>query len=523
MQATSFNQSSGDQLSFWQRPSTLIGFVLVFTAIKCIAALYSDFVRDEAYYTLWSLYPLQMGYYDHPPAVVWFIKLGQLIFGETAFASRFITIISTVICSAAIWRTSSILFKDARIAALSVYWYNVTFGASLGLLVITPDAPSILFWMLAIWSAAELLHSNNDKWWLSFGLFAGLGLQAKYTGLFLGGGILLWLMVYRDNWKWFTSFWLYLGGLIAIIIFSPVIYWNFLNDFSSLKFQLGRSAKTFAAKQPNLIYFPEFILSQFGMSLPWLFVAVCVGTWIYFSRKANRENRALGLLVLTMAPLLLYFMAHTIHSRVQGNWPWPIYPQLAIIGAWASYRLAPKGINAQWLVRSARYWQMSVGAIIACLIYVQAAIVPIKIDVYLPTNQMFGWEEVAKEVQSVAQEKAIKTIGATDYGVTGWLASYGKFGGYDYDVLPISQFIRYGFMDLPTDDMVKWPIFVAFRTSASDAEDTSKWPINIPAKVSFVRRIYRLHPNGEPQDAIDLYEMQRPDNALFPLKIQHNN
>ena len=68
--------------------------------------------------------------------------------------------------------------------------------------VITPDTPSVLFWGLTIWAVAELNRSQDANWWLAVGLFSGLGLLSKYTNLFVGVGIALWIALVPANWRW---------------------------------------------------------------------------------------------------------------------------------------------------------------------------------------------------------------------------------------------------------------------------------------------------------------------------------
>src|SRR5207302_7182872 len=42
-------------------------------------------------------------------------------------------------------------------------------------------------------------------------------------------------------WRWFASPWPYLGGLVALLTFSPVIVWNAQNQWLSFVKQFGRA------------------------------------------------------------------------------------------------------------------------------------------------------------------------------------------------------------------------------------------------------------------------------------------
>jgi hypothetical protein len=59
-----------------------------------------------------------------------------------------------------------------------------------------------MFWALTVLAIAEFVRSRNANWWLVAGLFAGLGLLSKYNVVFLGAGILLYLMTSRERLAW---------------------------------------------------------------------------------------------------------------------------------------------------------------------------------------------------------------------------------------------------------------------------------------------------------------------------------
>src|SRR3569832_2235913 len=109
-----------------------------------------------------------------------------------------------------------------------------------GRTIATPVLPSVRFAGLVVWGLAELDRSRNANWWLAIGLFAGLGLLSKYTNLFLGGTILLWLLASPENRRWFRSPALWIGGIIAAAVASPVAIWNAEHGWASFTKQLGR-------------------------------------------------------------------------------------------------------------------------------------------------------------------------------------------------------------------------------------------------------------------------------------------
>jgi len=505
-------------LAFWSRPMMVAGFVCAVIVVKLVMAGTTALIRDEAYYSLWALHPLQASYFDHPPAVAWFIKAGYALLGPGELAARLLAVLSVGAVSLAIYRTALLVFVDRRIAAYSVYIFNLTPGAMLGLLVITPDAPSMLFWALSIWAAAELLRSGDGRWWIVFGLFAGLGLTAKYTGLFIGAGIVLWLLFDQRNRHWFASPWLYAGGAVALAIFAPVIAWNLDNGLSSFEFQFGRSTRGLDVFHwTDVKHLPEFLASQVALLLPGLFILAAAAHWRFMRHRAARADQGLALLIWTGVPALIYFIVFSLHSAPQGNWTWPLYAQWSIIAAWAIYAWKP---GAAWL-RTIQRWtwraQVPVGALVALLIFAQAQFQLVRLPFADQTLAMHGWTEIAEKLDRERQRAGIDTILVRGYGTYGYLESYGRFAGHGYRVLPLDEFHRYGFVDLPaSDDAVEWPVLVSIHVSSTDPPGAPPEAIasaNPPAQ--WFTRIVRPGADGAPASAIDLYRLERPETPLF--------
>ena len=54
----------------------------------------------------------------------------------------------------------------------------------------------------------------------------------------------------------------------------------------------------------------------------------------------------LSLVVLTGLPFMAYLVLHALHDRVQGHWPTPLYPALAVAAAVAATRPATSAFGA---------------------------------------------------------------------------------------------------------------------------------------------------------------------------------
>ncbi|MGX1307357.1 4-amino-4-deoxy-L-arabinose transferase-like glycosyltransferase [Amorphus suaedae] len=421
-------------------PGTIIAIVLALTAIRLVAAATIELTEDEAYYRLWALAPA-WSYYDHPPMVAWWIAAGQAIFGDTTLGIRFFTVISVSLGSLGIWRAGAILTSDARIAGRAVVWFNATLLVGIGAMIATPDVPSAFFWGLAIWALLELVHSDDGRWWLAVGLFAGLGLLAKYSGLFLGGGILLWLLVVPGQRKWLASPWLWIGGILAVALFAPVVMWNADHEWVSFAKQFGRVAGNHLDER----FIPEFLLAEIGLIGPLMIPFLVLGT-VGIVRESRRLNPGRWLLLLSSLPFLAYLLVHGLHDRVQGNWPAPLYPAVALISAEAaSLALIPVRRERVWLVLRALVAPVGIGLALLAIVHsgMSAGFVTTK-D---PTKQLRGWTTFAEEVDRMRVAAGADWVGAVHYTVTGELA----FHLPQVPVFGIVEPLRYA--NLPAPDL----------------------------------------------------------------------
>ena len=305
--------------------------ISVLTAFRFWASAKIGLAADESYYWLWSRLPAA-GYFDHPPMVAWWIWASTALFGDSEFGVRALSVVATAVTSYAVFATARNLGLSEAIASRGAIWFNATILVGVGAILITPDSPSVMFWALAVWVLADIRRTGTGWLWLLVGLFAGLGCLSKYTNLFLGVGVLLWLLVDREARRWFLSPWLWAGGLVAILVFLPVLLWNADHGWISFAKQFGRVA----AEGIRLQYVGEFAASQIGLLNPLIAVFVGFGAWLGLRSFARRRRLSEGALVFLLAlslPLIAYMAVHSLHARVQGNWLAPVYPALVLLGA----------------------------------------------------------------------------------------------------------------------------------------------------------------------------------------------
>lgn len=447
----------------WLTPALLLVVVVLLFIGRSWAAWDTDLVDDEGYYTLWSLH-LGPGYLDHPPAVAWSIALGRSLLGENSLGVRAFALLTPLLISLALYRTGSILFGTA-IAALAVLWYNLTLGVSLSLLA-TPDAPSTLFWMLALWALAEFMRSRNPYWWLLVGLLAGLGVLGKYTNLFLGLGIVFFLLSSGERRRWLGLWQLWAGGLVTLLVLAPNLWWNYQNDWASLYFQ-GRRITGIFPSEPGRNYF-DLIAGQalFLGPITWLLALGGSAGWL--ARWQHPDRAALALPVLSGLPALAYFFYHASHSHVEANWLLPLWPMLTLVAAWMVLRGLPALTRKAWVAPAVLYAQTIFGIVVVAFLQWVVVFHPPALERLDRTRDMRGWTEARAEIDAIAAAHDARWIGViNDYGTLGLLAAYGHFTGSTLPVIGLGDAYRYQFMPPPDAVTFEQPGLLVLRSKPS--------------------------------------------------------
>jgi hypothetical protein len=454
--------------------------ILALVALRLFAAAWTPMTFDEAYYWMWSKH-LAGGYYDHPPMVAVVIRLGTMILGDTELGVRLVSILLALPMSWAVYRTAVILFGGQRVAVTSAILLNVTLMAAVGTMIVTPDAPLLVASSFVLLSLAKVLETGRGAWWLAVGVAVGVALLSKYTAMFFGPAILIWLVAVPKLRRWLVSPWPYLGGIVALAIFAPVILWNADHHWVSFIKQLGRAR--IEDFRPTFI--AELIPTQVAFATPLVFVLGAMGLYALLKRDAG-ASPARVLITSTFWTIVAYFVWHSLHARVEANWFAPVYPAFAIAAAVAA-NLTRWGQRQQRMVDFCLRWAAPTGILMFALLIVQAntgALSGYRRDATVRSVGV-GWRELAGEIEAVRARVGATCVLAPDYGTTGWLAFYLPKGTC---VAQQSQRIRWVNMPEPDAAQLAGPLLY-IREAKPGAEPYLKDAFARAEQVAEVKRM----------------------------------
>ena len=358
--------------------------------------------QDETYYAMWAGH-LQADYYDHPPVIALWIRVGEALAGPTPLGIRLLSVLGVALVPAVAWHMALRLRAGQRAALLAaLLTAAMVLIFSLGFTA-TPDAPSTLFWALTTLAVVAARDSRRPlPWWGAVGLFAGLGVLSKFTNLFLGVGLALWLLATPEGRRALRRPGPWLALAIVALLVTPLLLWNLHNGGLGLERQFGR----LVPRGPSRGFVGDYLLTSLVTMTPPVLWAAWLG--------AARQPQTRILLWLTL-PFPAYLLMHALHAPVQGNWIVPIAPTFAVLAA----------IGAAEARRGWKWLLVGLPAVLS-VTALTVALMPGKplVPGDNPPNQTKGWAAMTAQVEGLAAESGATWIATTDYGTTGELSHH---------------------------------------------------------------------------------------------------
>ncbi|HIQ40615.1 MAG TPA: hypothetical protein EYH46_05560 [Sulfurivirga caldicuralii] len=281
---------------------------------------------DEAHYALYGWY-LDWSYYDHPPLIGWLeAPFVQGLDGD--WAVRLPAIAIGLVSLWSLVRTSERLFPDTAYVGGWVLFLAL-FSPLLHGLTLTPlpDTPLLLLSLLLMGYLWHHRHSERlPRPWI-LGVLLGLAGLSKYTAITLVVSLLLVVAVY-GRWGWLKQPGMWVGAGIALVLLSPVLWWNAQHDWASFLYQLhhGTRHQTWS--------FERFAISQgrqLGAYGPVIYVAgMALIGWALFRWRTLPEGVRFSLLFAL--PVLVLFAWSAGHEPILPHWTglgwWLLLPAL---------------------------------------------------------------------------------------------------------------------------------------------------------------------------------------------------
>ena len=419
----------------------LIGLLAVSAIVRGVLAAWLEFGNDEVYYWTYALYP-DWSHFDHPSMVGWMIQLFSL---NLLFDSEFFIRLASVVFMTANTYIIYRIGKDLKDATAGFY-AALLYIASIYAFVITgifimPDTPLMLFWLLAFWMGVRYFsrlprfarNDNTDAlcviarrddeaiqgrnlYLIFFGLFAGLAMLSKYSGVFLWVGIGLYILIF--NRKQLKNPYLYLSLLISAICCIPILYWNIKYNFASLSFHSERVG----GGNINFSTFGTEIAGEFFYNNPVIFVLSIIAVIMAFKGKINMEKSTQRLILCFALPMIALFWVFSLTRSTLPHWNAPAYVLLILL---VVCHLRDKQTDSQKLPKSI------IAALCVLLVTLVVGVAEIKTG-FIPldkhtnpealgrddfTVDMYGWRQLGEKFADFRAAKIAEGVMNEEDGI----------------------------------------------------------------------------------------------------------
>lgn len=299
----------------------LFVFLGIWTFLNVIQAGFVEVHADEAYYWVYSRF-LDWGYFDHPPMVALFIKIGDALFSST-LGLRLMTVVTSTLSVYLLWKIVSRYADNIKLFILlflSIVLFHV-YG-----FITSPDAPLFFFMVLFLYVYQRYVAADKFKWAFLLALVIAGMLYSKYHG------ILVLFFTILSNFKLLKrpTFWFIVA--VSIVAFIPHIWWQVQNNYPSFYYHVIDRSSAFY----KVSFTTEYLIAQLALAGP------LVGWYLYktaFTIKS--EDDFIRTLKFNCVGIFIFFFISTLKGRVEAHWTLPAMLCLFILAyiAMAKYNL----------------------------------------------------------------------------------------------------------------------------------------------------------------------------------------
>ena len=388
--------------------------------------------RDEFLYLAMGRH-LHLFRMEFPPAIAILAKFSHTLLGDSIFSIRFLAAIAS---GALVYLAAKIAMHLGGSRVAQVIAATAVVASPLFLRAGNLFQPVVfdqLAWTVALYALVRLVQTENPKWWIWFGVSAGLGLLTKFSAIFFGSAALLAVIVSPQR-KWFLTPWPWFAMGIAIVLGSPSVIGQMVLDYPVLKQMQDLKESQLDRVTPSL-----FILGQ--VELGPAFLLALAGLISLLVVKPLKKFSVVG-----WTCLFVFFILMILHGK--DYYLGPVYPALFAAGACAIELISRRNlrIGLQWaagiLIAGFGLLTLPIGIPILPPEKMASYSLAIGATSALRNNQgeldrlpqdyadMIGWPEQVAEVAKVfnslpAADKSRAVVLASNYGEAGAIDYYG--------------------------------------------------------------------------------------------------
>jgi Dolichyl-phosphate-mannose-protein mannosyltransferase len=392
------------------------------------------YFRDEFNYIICGRH-LAWGYVDQPPLAPVLSRIFLAAFGDSLRSVRLMPVVAgsaLMLLTGAITRELGGKRFAVVLSALTILIAPIYLSECS--LLTSNCCLEVLLWMGCVYFAILAVKRDQPRYWLWFGVVAGIGLQEKYSISVLGFAIVIGLLLTGQR-RFLVNKWMWLGGLAAFLIFLPNLLWNVANHWPFV--QLMHNIK---AEGRDVVLSPwEYFSQQILLVLPLSALIWITGVIALLAARRFKPYRFLGWAYLVSFAVFVILKGKNYYLT-------PIYPVYLAAGC-VVIDDAINRIQQGWMKPVLAVLLLAGGAVFAPL---AMPILPIeqfipymeRLPIKVPRSEhshmraelpqhyadQFGWNDIVDEV--VVAWNQIPVVERKDCGI--FAQDYGQAGAIDF-------------------------------------------------------------------------------------------
>jgi len=227
---------------------------------------------DSVEAAIWG-HQFQWGYDKNPFLNGWLTALAIRISGRSGWGFYLFSQLSVGVCFWSVWRLAKKILPDAY-ALLAVVLLEGVQYYNFHAIDFNDNTLELSLWGLTALYFYQALKGQSRRDWMLTGLFAGLGMMAKYYTVMLLFPMALFLIANRDNRASFKIPAFYWGAGTFLMVLTPHTIWLFFHDFITVNYALERVHTHTNSWVNHVKYSSQFVLDQFAAFAPCLLLAL---------------------------------------------------------------------------------------------------------------------------------------------------------------------------------------------------------------------------------------------------------
>jgi hypothetical protein len=354
-------------------------FLLFWTILNAVQAYTLEIHADEAYYWLYSRF-LDWGYFDHPPMVAIFIRIGDSIV-HSEFGLRLMTVLSSTLSLYILWCIIKRYAVEARwfiLVVSGIFIFHI-YGFTT-----TPDAPLFLFTTLFYLIYQKYIEEDKVKWALLLALTIACLLYSKYHGILLIGFTVLANIKLLQR----KTFWVIV--VLSVILYVPHILWQANHGYPSVNYHLFEQSTYHYQFSQTWTYFPGQLLMAGPIIGIFLF---------YYGFRVRIKDAFIRTLMVNAIGTFLFFLSSSFKGEVQPQWTLIAFAPLIIL---VLIYFKQTGNWTRWF-----QWVAIVNVVFIVLLRVMIITASPLIRKIGQVKSLYGFKQWAKDIKQIAGDNYV--------------------------------------------------------------------------------------------------------------------